>query len=459
MRLAVLFAAAVGVRLAMATWLVGQDDHFIIALSHEMAEGRLDPNPHHMWTRVGVLAPLALAGALTDWHPWSYAIYGFLCSLGIVALTYRIGRAWFSPQAGYAAAWVMAFFANNVHYAGAVHVDVPSSFWFLLAIHLIWPELPGVAGAIRPKPLWAAWCLGFAYLCKEVVVLGFAWLVIWYVVDRGSRRRLLWAAIAFGAIVALECACYWAYAGDPLHRFHGISAGTAASAQTGGESAFARWTWAFPRAMFEPSGHVGILFPLALAAILVMRRRAPGFLLGWIGLTAALIFWMPGLSDPTRPALNVAPRYLEPLAPPAALLIGLAISRCVRLQLAAIAALALHVAAGAYGAWAIKRDADRAIDPIRHAVRVLNREGATLVVSDPWTSGQISVLSRFRRRTVAFGAALPPPVRPVHAVYYHRGLQRSADLFGPADVRIDAVPIDETPEIMVYRLPWSTTIP
>lgn len=449
--LIVLFVAAVGVRLALFTGIVGQDDHFMIALAHSMAEGDFGTTPHHMWMRLGVLVPLAITGKLTGWHPWAYPAYAFLCSLGTIALVYRIGRAWFSPQAGYAAAWVLAFFPNNIHYAGAVHVDVPSSFWFLWAIHLLWPERPGTAGTIRPKPLLAAWCLGMAYLCKEVVVLGFVWLAIWFVLDRGSRRRLLWAGIVFGSIVLLEAACYGALTGDPIHRLHAASSGAAPDAQTGASQGLERWLWAYPRTMFLKNGYVGILFHLLVAAVAVhaaRRERGWGFLLGWIAVTLALIMWFPGRLNPPTAALNVASRYLEPLAPPAALLIGLAVARSARLQPAAVAALALYVAIGAAGAWAVKRDADRAIEPLRFAARVLDRERATVVVSDRWSLGILSILARFdpSRRLES------SPSSGAYVVDYPYGPRYSGAFGGSAAVSVEGTPIAETPDIRVYRV-------
>jgi 4-amino-4-deoxy-L-arabinose transferase-like glycosyltransferase len=406
--IALLLVAAVAVRLALWTGLVGEDDHFLFALAHDLESGKYRFEAHHQFTRFGILAPLLATGQLTGWHPDAYPAYGFACSIGLILLTYAVGRRWFSPTVGLVAAWVAAFFPNNIHYAGAVHVDVPSSFWFLLGIYSLWPAKPGTP-IERPalRGLLAGLCFAAAYLTKEAILLGLAWPAIWFWRDRSSRTRLLFAALGLAAAIGIESATYGILTGNPWHRLEAIRSGAQPEAQTFGGTLIERWLWAYPKLMLVPSGYVGLLYPLlaaALGALWLGRARGWGFLLGWWGVTAALIAWLPGTLSPPTPALSLIPRYLEPLTPPAALLIGLAFERARALRPAACAALALYVAAGVLGAWAIRRDVRAKMDPIRDALTALPRQGDTAIITDPWTAGQVSVLSRFNpgRKTFHF---------------------------------------------------------
>lgn len=438
-----LLTAAVAVRIFCITGLVGEDDHFLIGLAHDLSEGRWEPFPHHQYLRVGILAPLAVVGTATGWDPDLHAAYGFLCSVGLVAVTAEIGRRWFSAPAGLAAGWVMAFYPNDVHYAGVVNVDGPATFWFTLGMLVLWPRRPGLAEPVSAaRALAAGLCLGAAYLGKETILLAAAWPAVWIFRDPGSRRRLLVAAAAFAAVVAVESAAYGMQTGDPLLRWHAARVGAEPGSMTTsftGSALLSRWLWDYPMLMFLPTGYLGVFYPLlALALLFLLWTRQPdgGFVFGGWALPCALILWMPGSFSPPTPALNVSARYLEPVAPPAALLIGLALSRTRRLQPAALALLALHVVTGAAAAASVQQTARAKIAPLREAAAAIGP--ATVVATDFWSAGQLAVLTRFRPDLDLVEHHLhkrePPNDPGTIVIFYSYGMEHVHLLYGlPAE--------------------------
>jgi hypothetical protein len=464
--LVALIGAAVAVRLALFTGLVGEDDHFIFAIAHDMATGQMKLEPHHMWTRVGMVAPMALTGILTNWHPNAYPIYGFACSIGTVVLAWALGRAWFSPAAGLVAGCALAFYPNNIIYAGAVHVDVPSAFWFALAIFLLWPKRPGEPHAVGTgRALAAGLCLGVAYLTKEMMLLGLPWLLIWFWRDPTSRRRLLWAAAGLALVVAGEAAAYTALGVGPLHRIHSILPGTTPESITASYSPLYRWTIGYPRLMFRPNATVGVFYPLtalAVIGLLAARIRGWGFLFGWWAVTAAFIIWTPGTRWPPMPVLNITARYLEALALPAALLIGLAVTHWKRVG---VAALVAGSAAGILGAWKVHHDIRMRIDPLREALPAV--ASSRVVHTDFWSASQRHVLNRMAPQP-EFRSAEDHAGPDAGLVVYSYGVRYERFIFKDAPARdIEAIqrraaPVsrrdvpgrDQAESVAIYRGPW-----
>ena len=469
--LALLIIAAIAVRALLFTGLTGEDDHFLISIAHDLDTGKYEFKAHHQYTRLGILIPLAITGRITHWNPDLFPLYGFVCSIGLVILTYAIGRRWFSPQVGYVSGMVMAFFPNDIHFAGAVHVDVPSTFWCVLAIFLLWPGRPGQKDQLLPRSiLWrgvaAGLSLGLAYLTKEMILLMLPWLAIWFLRDRISRGRLVWMAVGLAAVVAAESAFYAAAGAEEgaLHRAASILGGTTPEAVTGLHTPIERWLWAYPRITIVPNGYLGLLYPLmaaAIIALLAQRAKGWGFLIGWWAVTWAFIAWTPGSLDPPRPALNVTPRYLEMIAVPAALLIGLAVAEARRYRTAWQAALALFMLVGIAGAWKIRFDVQSKITPLRWTLDALRGEKVRTIASDPWSTSQLRILGRFRSDVslVTFGASPPSSDSETVVVIWAYGLTYASRFWDPtAPSKINTLRNEGT-RVRIQEFPAPPSLP
>jgi len=116
------------------------------------------------------LRPFALAAL-----QWKWVLPALIASLGVVILTYGLGRKWFGPQAGLWAAFLVATHPVDILTAQRIWTDDALMLALLAALWLGWRSLEKGSPTCA---LGAGLCFGIAYLFKPsagifgVAVLG-----------------------------------------------------------------------------------------------------------------------------------------------------------------------------------------------------------------------------------------------------------------------------------------------
>ncbi|MFN0050802.1 MAG: ArnT family glycosyltransferase, partial [Planctomycetales bacterium] len=133
------------------------------------------------------LLPSLIDWIFTLWGPSDLAamVPSLVAGCLTVPLMWWIGRSWFSPVAGLAAATIAAFSDPHIAFSRTALTDVMLCFWLLLAVHCIWRALNGRGlGAT----LGAGFFTGLAWWTKYngwlPLAIGGAGLLAWWLANR-----------------------------------------------------------------------------------------------------------------------------------------------------------------------------------------------------------------------------------------------------------------------------------
>ncbi len=404
-----LLGIATLIRLFFFSALWGQDDVTYIYSGYKIAEGIPETDGNQFNTRKGILWPIALTSLLTGANPDLWPIFNFLCSLGTVALAWIIGLRWFDRKTGLTAAFLIAFLPNNIHFAGLVHVDIPSSLFTGFALFLLWPNGPWKEHVNRTAllpALFAGGFIGWAYLTKETSLFILPWLFLWACFRKDFRKPFFFTLCGVAFVGLLEGFCYHLSGDSFFYRLQSATGGGHVSGLI--ERDFSttsklihRLTLDYPSIMFNPFDqgipYLGLLFPLlALSIFWILLKKVPqtGFLLGWWGIPTFLIIYLPVSLNPYIPALQAAPRYLEFIAIPAALLIGRAFATVKGKQTLKFIALSAFAGMGILGASALQRDAQGWNAPVRQIHEELSKQKPDLVSTDIYSFRILRTLNK-----------------------------------------------------------------
>lgn len=181
-----------------------------------------------MWTRGEWVVPMNNGELYTDkpilyfWmvligaklfggvNEWTARLPAALSALGLVLVTYGLGREFFSARAGFLGAIVLGTTARLLWEARWAHTDVPFTFFFTLALYF-WAR----AHFRRGKPrefLFAYGLMGIATLTKGFigVVLPGLILLPYLALSRDWRSALSWRLPAGAAVFFLIAAPWFA---------------------------------------------------------------------------------------------------------------------------------------------------------------------------------------------------------------------------------------------------------
>jgi hypothetical protein len=400
---------AAALRVLWFTGLVVGDDVVYSKIALARAEGIADfSNVHEC--RLGFLLPLTLSYACFGPGEVPLLAYNFLCSLGLVAVAFLLGRRLFGAFAGAAAGGVAAFHPNLVTFATECHTDVAvallqaSSVLCLLSADK--SDRPG------PRLALGGLLLGWAWLHKEhAVFLGL--FVAGHCI--ATRRRPTWylpMALAAFAVFTAETLAFALYTGDPFRRFalvRELHAGRyMAERYTSGASIAHRVFLELPLLLFLPrSGQqwMGTINLVGLfGGIGLLAKRVPGApaVAGWFtAIFASYCAWPSSLS-PYLPSFFLFEWTLPVFAVPLAVLAGGALSR--RPPLFAGALLALLAGLGLWSSHHAWTEARKFAAGGREALAWIREQRPARVVSDDKTVEVLDFLEGHRpgRRTDDF---------------------------------------------------------
>jgi 4-amino-4-deoxy-L-arabinose transferase-like glycosyltransferase len=325
--LAVLFLAALLVRLSCYTGLIGSDDLWYVRYAEQIASGTLPQFPNQFAGRIGVTVPVAALYRLFDVNELTTILLPLLASSASVPLLMAIGARLYGPLAGSIAALLLCTSPMHVRFATILVPEPMMEFWILVAV---WCYLEARRRDSLSVAALSGVAVGVAYLTKEpaafvapALAIG-AWL---------AGRRSLAAAVVAGALVVAgaEAAFYAATLHDPLQRIHDARTGVpVVNAQhlprgmTASSWLQRRLFVAYPRRMILPTVDFGLHYVAAMLmaglGVLALRRERMLLLL-WAILPWAFLNF--GTASLTRYVpMWAASRYISLTLPPLFVLAG-----------------------------------------------------------------------------------------------------------------------------------------
>ena len=202
--LALVLAVALAVRLALIL-MMGEGDHFGDTPQYDAAARNIlaGGGPGKDFPRPPVYPGLMALGYLIGGagNFLAVRIFQLAFGVGVVALTFVLGRAVGGAGLGLLAAGLAAFSPTLTFTTGMIYPEVVYTF-LLLLMTLLWRAL-GSGGAGRATADGLA--TGIGWLTSQVVVVPAAALAAWFVLQR-SRR---WGLLAVAGLAALFVVTPW----------------------------------------------------------------------------------------------------------------------------------------------------------------------------------------------------------------------------------------------------------
>ena len=200
--LAVILFFAVALRIFCFTGMSGSDDIDYNREAHYVSIGEFEsrvldrsrsPSLYINTLRVGLNFPVALFFRLGGVNEITSILVPFLCSLGLISLSFLGGRLFFDTNTGLMAALLMSLLPIDVRHATKLIPDSPGAFWAGLCMLLFF-----VAERRKGKPLAAlgytlsGGSLAVSYLTKGsaifIGVILFSYAIYRLILD----RRIKW---------------------------------------------------------------------------------------------------------------------------------------------------------------------------------------------------------------------------------------------------------------------------
>lgn len=305
-----IFLAGFAVRLYFFSGFVQTDDAHYSLAAFQLAGGGGLTQANQFGTRLGLLAPTALAYKLFGVSLWATVWFPFLCSLGALACVERIVRRhWNESTALYAMA-LFAFFPLDVLYASRMFPCSPLAFAAVMLLGLLLedggPRTVFLAGLTLGA---AAWLRMTALFALGPIVLGALLL------DLPRRRHCLWGAAGLALAGGLDAAAFWFLTDDPLYRIHAVTGALSAQgAAEGLTTGFDLRFWIAPWTRIFTEQEFGFYPLLILPAVVLSAFRSGHRKERFLALFTAFLFLYSvyGTVAPWRYApLPRLPRYLS----------------------------------------------------------------------------------------------------------------------------------------------------
>ncbi len=397
-KLALVFLAGIAVRLLFFSGYVQTDDaHYALSAWRWAEEGRL-AHADQFGTRLGLLAPTALAFRWFGVSAWTAAGFAFLCSIAAVPLVGRLAAGLWGERTGVLAALLYAFLPLDVLFASRMFPCSPIGLATVGALILL------LLGEGRRAVFGAGVCLGLAATFRLTAFFALGPILLSALVWNFPRRRhLVWGAAGVAAVMAIEAATFAWLTGDPTFRFQALLGPLAEQGDLEGlTSAGTAWFLAAPWLRLFSEQEMGFYPYLAVPALVYWFRKAETarerFLLLWVAFL--YLYTVYGTTAPWRYApLPRLPRYLSIVAPAAIVLTAAWLARAFRPRAQAVIVGAL--AATSIGFCALDNG---------RAVSGPARELAGLLAADP---GTMTLDARFAQPVFFFWGFQPPGVTTV----------------------------------------------
>jgi 4-amino-4-deoxy-L-arabinose transferase-like glycosyltransferase len=329
-------ALGIGILLRIADYQVlgGGDDLGYLEISRALASGTYKFSGFTFNNRWGLVLPEAGLFWLFGFRYPLLVLYPLGLGLLQIYLAYRFVRlAGGKEAAGALAALVVATLPLSVRHSTLILSDLPSGVFGALSFYLV---LRGRELAGRRRSLYfllAGLSLGWSYECKEMAVITFPALAVFFLWDvaPAPRRVWPWVALGLGALLSpgLEGLYSYLASGDPLLRFHGVdesvhyynSCCTSLPMMQEGRY-FERFAVMMPDHIFTRFWEYSALFHLAVAGsvwAVSSRNTMLRLVTVWLWLSLLTLNFISSSLTDYIPVLIIS-RYFPPFVTPAAVL-------------------------------------------------------------------------------------------------------------------------------------------
>lgn len=285
--------------------------------------------------RLALFLPVSVLFFLFGVSEITSNMYPFLCSIGLVIITYKLGTILFSKKVGLISMALYSFLPIEVVYSSILLPEMPLGFFIGLSVLLFIKVEKEENSVIKPKVLlfFSGLFIGFAFLVKitGIFILGF--FLLYFIYKRKFNINYLYILFGFITVLFLEMLSYYYYEGDFLFRYHLMEyANTSVSQDPSLEPAhyarnkigLYRIFLLYPLAMFRPFSLFSLYYYgvfLSIIYFLFKKSKETYIVLLWL---FVVLFGLNfGLSS-IKPLifLYAQPRYLSMASVPAVLLLG-----------------------------------------------------------------------------------------------------------------------------------------
>jgi len=281
--LAVLFLAAILVRLACYTGLIGSDDLWYARYAERIASGVFPTQTNQYVGRVGVTVIVAAVYRLFGVSEWTTVLAPLLAGSAAVPLLAVIAARLYGPVAGIIAALLLCTSPIHIRFATILVPEPLMEFWILAALFCY---LEAVRRGSRGLGAVTGLLIGVAYLTKEpaAFVAPAVAAAAWF-----SGRRWIALTVAAGALAVpvAEATTYAITMHTPLRRFHAAAVGVPPQSREPAQrlgrgrgdrrNVLRRLFIRYPRLMVRPSVDFGLHYLAAMIfagiALLVVSRH------------------------------------------------------------------------------------------------------------------------------------------------------------------------------------------
>lgn len=297
------------------------------------ADRSTDPGEQIVYARIGIWYPLRVSMWILGDTWWALLPTPFLATFITLISVWALTSRCIGPTAGLIATAALGLTPYTIISATIALPDVVCGAMMIAGLALAAPVFTGCTGVrfALARCLLAGFLFGVGYSAKEYSVLMLPGLGL-YLLLLNRRNLRLWmhfGVVCVGALtwLGVECLIMWRMVGEPLFHPQVISSSQRAWGNPAGEMTLKHlyWYWTgIPRWLINPDSHFGWWGPIYVAGlVLAFVRRTPAAMLAAVCLIFQGLYQCIGTVDLFSywPMWH-QPRYLVPLFPLGAVLIG-----------------------------------------------------------------------------------------------------------------------------------------
>jgi len=162
---------AVALRVIFFVGIGFNDDSYYLEFAERIYKGLEFRPTKYVWSvRVGVYLPVVLSWKIFGISEFSTSLFFLLYSIGVVLMTYFIGKELFNERVGLVASLLISVFPLDVIYSTQVGPDLPFQLFSAAAV-LFFLKSYKFSKGYKIYSFLAGLFLGIAYIFKEMVFL------------------------------------------------------------------------------------------------------------------------------------------------------------------------------------------------------------------------------------------------------------------------------------------------
>jgi len=259
--------------------------------------------------RIGLWIPISLSFKLFGINEVSFVLFSLLSSLGLIVVSYLIGKELFNEKVGLIAAFIISIAPFDSVFASTMTIDIPTNF--LLAVSFLC-FIKGIKSSKKKSItyyLLSNLCIIWAYFIKfPSVSMIFVFILISLMNFKKIKRHLIFYII-LSCLFLTSFLIDYLLSGDPLHYFHQeMKYGPKPSPFASIGSWYFKWM--FTREMSFGILMFGYLFYVSVFSIaycIIKKMKTSYYLLIWFFTIFACLEFLPMGLNPYM----VAPRFFR----------------------------------------------------------------------------------------------------------------------------------------------------